>query len=289
MAFSPDIIHETHYSKKPRCKTKSKRVLTVYDMIQERLPEFFSTSEPTSNNKMVAASRADHIIFISKATQSDFLEMSDYPVERTSVIHLGFELQEMLSTPTEALIKEQLTSAPYILYVGKRSGYKNFSALAAAVAQSQVLRDFQLVCFGGGGFTTDELSVLSRVGLGGSRAMQIQGSDALLAKFYRGAACFVYPSLYEGFGIPPLEAMACDCPVACSNTSSIPEVVGDAGLYFDPTSTDDIRIAIEKIVSSPSVTEQLIERGRNRLKMFSWDRCASETFALYHRIHKEAH
>jgi glycosyltransferase involved in cell wall biosynthesis len=103
----------------------------------------------------------------------------------------------------------------------------------------------------------------------------------LLAKFYIKASVFVYPSLYEGFGIPPLEAMAYKCPVVCSNTSSIPEVVGDAGVYFDPYSIESIRLATERVVESESLINDLIRKGENRLKFFSWDKCANETLKVY--------
>ena len=284
--FSPDIIHETYYSRKPHGKSGALRILTVYDMIHERLPEFFDKSDQTAKNKLAAAHRADHIICISKSTQTDFLEISGMESERTSVIHLGFKLQEGLRESIQRASISQPMPERYILYVGQRSGYKNFANVAEAMTRSHKLVDFCLVCFGGGGFTQDEVDVFANLGLAGSRVKQVTGDDTLLSQYYKNAACFVYPSLYEGFGIPPLEAMAYNCPVACSNTSSIPEVVGDAGLYFDPTRADEIRSAIECIVSSTPLREGLVRKGRERLKCFSWDRCAAETFELYHRIYQ---
>jgi glycosyltransferase involved in cell wall biosynthesis len=106
----------------------------------------------------------------------------------------------------------------------------------------------------------------------------------LLAKLYKFARAFIYPSLYEGFGIPPLEAMSHGCPVVCSNTSSIPEVVGDAGEYFDPVDTGSMREAIEHVVGSDSHRNLLIAKGYERLKSFSWDRCAAETLDVYRRL-----
>jgi glycosyltransferase involved in cell wall biosynthesis len=113
---------------------------------------------------------------------------------------------------------------------------------------------------------------------------QVSGDDNLLAGFYKAAKALVYPSLYEGFGIPPLEAMSFDCPVVCSNVSSIPEVVGDAGLMFDPYDIQSIKSALEKIVIDETLREDLINRGRARIKKFSWERCARETLDVYQKI-----
>src|SRR5439155_12052756 len=104
--------------------------------------------------------------------------------------------------------------------------------------------------------------------------------DEMLALLYRNAAAFVYPSLYEGFGIPPLEAMSVSCPVIASKTSSIPEVVGDAGEYFDPGNMESIRSAIESVLESPTRRDELVMKGRARCAQFSWARCAGETLTI---------
>ena len=103
----------------------------------------------------------------------------------------------------------------------------------------------------------------------------------MLSACYKHAVAFIYPSLYEGFGIPSLEAMSHDCPIVCSNTSSIPEVVGDAGEYFDPMSHESMTVAIEKVVYSEVYQKELIKKGRERLKGFSWSKCAKETLDVY--------
>jgi glycosyltransferase involved in cell wall biosynthesis len=145
-------------------------------------------------------------------------------------------------------------------------------------------REFLLVVFGGNPFGTGELSRIRHLGLSESNVKHISGSNKVLASLYKRASAFVYPSFYEGFGIPPLEAMSFDCPVACSNTSSLPEVVGDAALLFDPEDTDAIRTSIENVLTSPEIRATLISRGRERIKRFSWDRCASETVKIYREL-----
>ena len=112
----------------------------------------------------------------------------------------------------------------------------------------------------------------------------IGGSDEVLSHLYASAAALVYPSRREGFGIPPLEAMAHSCPVACARASSLPEVAGNAAEYFDPTDPDDLVTALERILRSPDHARSLITLGLARIEAFSWDRCAAETLALYRRI-----
>jgi glycosyltransferase involved in cell wall biosynthesis len=122
--------------------------------------------------------------------------------------------------------------------------------------------------------------MLARAGVN-QQVTQINGADVLLANCYRHATLFVYPSLYEGFGLPPLEAMSLGCPVACSNSSSIPEVVGDAAAMFDPLDPDSIRAALERVLSSANLLGEYVTRGALRSRLFSWHRCAQETIEVY--------
>jgi len=124
----------------------------------------------------------------------------------------------------------------------------------------------------------------SSLGLKPETLVQREGDDDLLSRMYANAVAFVYPSLYEGFGIPVLEAMALGCPVACSDTSSLPEVAGDAVEYFDPTRPDAIATAIGRIVESPARAQELRHRGLERVRAFSWARCARETHDVYRRL-----
>ena len=117
-----------------------------------------------------------------------------------------------------------------------------------------------------------------------NKVFQVNGNDEVLATFYKNASLFIYPSLYEGFGIPLLEAMYFGCPVAASNTSSIPEVVGAAGEYFNPYSVESISLAMNKILFDETYRNLLIERGYKREKQFSWDKCAQETYRVYKQL-----
>ncbi|MBD8880542.1 glycosyltransferase family 4 protein [Rhodanobacter sp. 7MK24] len=277
-----NIFHSTYYAKGSYAPAWSKRVLTVFDMIHERLPESFADGGKTSAQKRSAVQKADHIICISENTRRDLIHFFGVPPHMTSVVYLGHSLT---SVATDSRPYRLPQDTPYLLYVGNRSGYKNFANLVAAYAQSIDLpKTYALVCFGGGKFTREERELVRSHRLPIEHVVHVEGDDSLLSRLYSGAAAFIYPSLYEGFGIPPLEAMAHNCPVLCSNTSSLPEVVGVAAELFDPNDPDDIRSAIERVVSSRVVSTSLIARGRERIAQFSWDKCASETLDIYKQL-----
>ena len=277
--WHPDIVHETYYSPKCVSSPGSRIVLTVYDMIHELYPGQFSAGDKTKEYKKIAVERADHIICISDNTRNDLIRFLAVPQNKISVVHLGFTLAH------NNMAKLSRQTRPFLLYVGSRGGYKNFEGLLSAYASRSELRDnFDLVAFGGGPLKPFELEVIQQLHVPHKQVQYIAGDDAVLASLYQQAAVFVYPSLYEGFGIPPLEAMSFDCPVACSNTSSIPEVVGEAAIQFNPLNTDAIADSLVKLLSSLTLRNTLIMRGRDRVKMFSWDKCAMETLNIYNSL-----
>lgn len=275
----PDLVHETYYSAQGTAPAGSKTVLTVYDMIHERFPGDFPARDRTSRNKAVAVERADHVICISEQTRNDLLELLDVDPAKVTVVHLGFSLagrQERRGRQWER---------PYLLYVGNRAGYKNFNGLLRAYAANrELMATHDIVAFGGGQFNMQERTLIDKLGIPGMRVRHESGGDAVLADLYAGAALFVYPSLYEGFGIPPLEAMSCDCPVVCSNSSSLPEVVGNAAELFDPGSPEAIGSAIERVLNNADLRQSLIASGRSRIELFSWERCARQTMNVYQRV-----
>lgn len=279
-AFRPDIIHETYYSDWAYAPKRARRVITAYDMIHERFSDMFLQKDPITNWKKKAFARTDHVICISESTRRDLLKLFDVPAEKVSVVYLGFDAFD-----SEAEQSNKPQNSPYILYVGQRGGYKNFDDFIRAYTSSEWLRNnFRIFCFGGGAFTSVEKEMLTINGVNEANIQQIGGDDSVLASCYRNAAVFVYPSLYEGFGIPPLEAMSVGCPVVCSNTSSIPEVVGTAGEYFEPTSIDSIRSTIERVLQSSERQADLTAKGFERCKLFTWEKCAAETLTVYRSL-----
>ena len=282
-AFHPEILHETYFSLDGYCPVGAKRVLTVYDMIHEKYANSFEGSVGTSNPKRIAAKRADHVICISESTRKDLIDICGIPREKTSVIYLGVD-DIFSSNPQETDLQLNLPEN-FLFYVGKRDGYKNFDRfLKAFAALTSIKKEFSIVCFGGGVFTPSELVVAKDAGLRPGQLVHYVGGDDLLAAIYRQAYALVYPSIYEGFGLPPLEAMASGCPVICSNASSLPEVVGDAGEYFDPLHQDSMMIAIENVLTSPKRHEGLRDNGFIQASKFSWSKCAKETMREYQKL-----
>jgi glycosyltransferase involved in cell wall biosynthesis len=284
--FKPDVLHNTYYFPiKPPLGARG--ILTVYDMIHEKYPRYFAASPFIRRIKAASVAAADHVICISESTRRDLLATYDIPEERVSVTHLGFDpLGSLLTGESSSDFKVRVlgADAPYLLYVGSRVSYKNFRGLLDAYAASASLRtNFFFLCFGGGDFTGAERTAISKAGVEG-RVRYLGGSDAMLATCYTHASLFVCPSFYEGFGIPVLEAMSLECPVACSNSSSLPEVVGDAARLFDPLDRDSIRSALESVLGSPSAATALKERGRIRSQLFSWRSCAENTISIYRRV-----
>jgi glycosyltransferase involved in cell wall biosynthesis len=277
---TPDILHKTFFNRTfelDRVK-KSKSVITVYDMIHEK---FMKWDTKFIKIKAEAIKNADHIMCISEHTRKDLLEMLDIAPEKVSTVYLGHSFESTVELQSSSLI-----SHPYILYVGSRKSlHKNFSNLLKAYAINQQLKDnFRLVCFGHRPFSQKETDLMKNLGLSEKNVLHFSGDDTVLAEMYSHASAFVYPSLYEGFGIPPLEAMSLNCPVVCSNASSIPEVVGSAGEYFDPYEIESISQAIERVVFSSERQSELIEKGKERINVFSWDKCAYETSSIYRQL-----
>ncbi|HEB70224.1 MAG TPA: glycosyltransferase family 1 protein [Desulfobulbus sp.] len=275
----PDIFHETYYSNISQ-PVRAPRILTVYDMIHERFPDqFHGVDLKIPALKKQAVARADHVIAISKSTRDDLMEYLGVSPEKITVIPLA---------PSFDTVDERAdfdpTDRPYLLYVGLRGGVKNFQRFITAFGRSQILRSgFNVLCVGGGDFTVEEERLFRELKVP-EQVRHLQADDSLLAALYANAALFVYPSLYEGFGLPLLEAMHCGCPVACSNAGSMPEIAGDAALYFDPLNEEEVASVLESIVQSQDMAHSLRQRGHEREKMFSWDLCVAQTAELYRRL-----
>lgn len=275
--YKPDIVHETYYSRNRTVNDYAKTVVTVYDTIEELYPEYFPKNKRTIEIRKAVFRRSDHLVCISESTRTDLIALYKIDPEKISVVHLASSLTVSAEPPVD--IGHQ-----FFLYVGNRGGYKNFLGLLAAFAESALYKTHKIICFGGGYRTRFEKERMEQLGIPNDRIVFVSGDDSLLARYYAAAQAFVYPSLYEGFGIPLLEAMECGCPVICSNSSSIPEVAGDAAIYFDVRDAHDVSNAMRKVTQSAEERLRLIEKGKVRIKQFSWDKCAQQTFAIYERL-----
>ena len=282
--WQPDIIHQTYFSKSLKNDRKAARIVTAYDMIHEIFNTDLKTSEELLDRKKYAFSNADHIICISKNTQKDLINFYKVPEERSSIIHLGVDT-DIFNLAQKKL--PPLIKSPYLLYVGGRQKYKNFENFIKAFSLSiKLKKDFQLVLFGGNQLTSGELSLINEIGINNAKIEHIEGNDLLLANLYSHASAFIYPSFYEGFGLPLLEAMASGCPVICSNRSSIPEIVKSSGVYFEPESIENIKSSMEKVVFDDDLKFELIKKGLENVKFFTWEKCAMQTLLLYRNVGK---
>jgi len=279
-----DIFHETYYSAIDNCPISAKRIITVYDMIHEKFPEYFPAGNHDSilAEKAFAIRRADHVICISETTKNDLMQILSIPEHKISVVYLGSSIRAECSDEQAGLPN---FSKPYILFVGSRIGYKNFDRLLQAYASSRYLMEnFDIVCFGGESISETEMNLMKSLDIPNEKIKLMHGDDAKLARLYESATVFVYPSLYEGFGIPLLEAMSLGCPVACANAGSIPEIAADSAEYFDPYDPADICAAIGRIVTNSAHRSDLIRKGEIRSQNFSWDKCATATLEVYQKV-----
>lgn len=251
-------------------------VITIHDMIDEIYPEygFHVHSTYRSSLKETLIKKASAIIAVSENTKRDILARFSVPEKKIKVIYHG------ASELTEATSNSPLVTSPYFLFVGKRVHYKNFYFLLQC-AQPLLLanRDLKIICVGPG-FNAKETAYFRDLGVI-DQILHFNASDAMLANLYQHATAFVYPSLYEGFGMPVLEAFQKNCPVITSQTSSLPEVAGDAALYIDPKSIVSLRHALQTMLTDVGIRQTLIQKGNEQLKRFSWLTTAHQTFELY--------
>lgn len=301
------LWHSTYFTLPP-VGWRGAQVVTVHDMIYERFPELFDRSwlDGARARRERCVRTADAIIAISETTRSDLQQFYGVEPARVHVVpnaHASVfrRLDEpaadddRVSTTTGSL--GSLTGRPFLLYVGNRSHYKSFDTLLDAYARWQAGGadvagggtaggggtegggSTDLVAVGGGAWSEEERSRLRTLGLEG-RVHQLEGvTDEALCRLYNQATAFVYPSLYEGFGLPLLEAMACGCVIVASDIPSTREVAGDVPVYFKPGKSADLGAAIERV--SGSDRGDRVERGIERAARFSWDSAAKETLAVY--------
>ncbi|MHB8059238.1 MAG: glycosyltransferase family 4 protein [Gaiellaceae bacterium] len=270
------VFHRTNFSSVPPPRRVA-TAITVHDMIHERRAREFPASDKTTARKKLWCRQADVVIAISQYTKMQLIDLLEIEPEKIFVCHHGATLTQPDSAALEALQSER----PYLLYLGDRYRYKNFDRLIAAFGRTSAAKDgVGLVAFGGGSPTASELERLSENGVSELVSFK-SGGDAILAAYYANALGFVYPSLDEGFGLPPLEAMLHNCPVAASDAGAIPEVVGDAALLFDPEDAESMANAIDALVTDSGLRARLVETGAARASLFSWESTADSTLEAY--------
>jgi glycosyltransferase involved in cell wall biosynthesis len=289
LALWRDCIDVAHfqYIAPPLCPCPV--VVVVHDVSFARFPHLFPTALGLRLRALVPRSlrRAAHVLTISEFSKSEIVECFGIDPSRITVtplaagpeFHPAGELEQDGGEVTALGVSE-----PYVLAVGNLQPRKNLLRLLAAYAllRDRGERDHRLVLVGQRGSYGGEIEMaIARLRLTEHVVLTGYVSDAQLVALYRGASLFVYPSLYEGFGLPIVEAMACGTPVVTSNLASMPEVAGDAALLADPTSVDTLADAMSRVLSDSTLRARMRTDGLRRSAQFSWSRTAQQTLAVY--------
>jgi mannosyltransferase len=270
---SDGILHSSYYrtSRQPGVLN----VTTVYDFIYEKFTTGFR-SPVHFWQKRDAIMRSDAVICISINTKRDLkVHVPEYPEEKIFITHLAASEHFKPLAGMEPTI----TTQPYVLFVGGRAGYKNFFTAVEAVS---LIGNIALICVGGGAITPQERALLDGT-LSGRYFHAGPVETAQLNQLYNAAVCLLYPSVYEGFGIPPLEAMQAGCPVVALNRSSIPEVTGEAGILVDDSDPQLIAAAVNECMSADR-RQKMRSLGFDQAAKFSWDKTFNETHAIYRQL-----
>jgi len=274
------------------------RVITVLDLIHYVQPET-KLHFLLSNYLYKGLKDEKHTLFISISnhTKKDLINHFKIPSDKIKVTYLGVDIERYrLLSKSEIIQTSQKLNVSisenkkYILYVGSEHPRKNIPAIIKALYKLKKKYEMNVTLIKVGSEEhkkQKELisSLIQRLNLEKGVISIKDVPEEVLPLLYNTADLFVYPSFYEGFGLPPLEAMACGTPVITSNTSSLPEVVGDAGIMVDPYDVDGLADAMHEVLTNSGLMEEMIKKGLERAKMFSWERCARETSKVYEELH----
>lgn len=274
-----DIFHPTYYDNYFLGRLKKPMVTTIHDMTHERLPEYFWAMSPLTAQKRINIENADRIIAISETTKKDLVELSGVDERKVSVIYHGIDLDTELQY-------EAVSNMPtsFLLFVGDRSGYKNFYIFIDAFERlSKHYPELEVILCGGGTLGVADQEIIIRKNLS-TKIKHLQVSDGQLNYLYQHANLFVYPSLYEGFGLPILEAFKAKCPILLSDIECFKEVAGDAALYFAKHDLEDLVAKIQFVLENTHVREQLINSGTERIKLFPLRTSMEKTLDLYKQL-----
>lgn len=266
-------------------------VVTIHDLSYFYFPNEFLKNDlyKLINWTKYSVRKAKKIIAVSEHTKKDLVNFYNVAEEKISVVYNGYGIEtQNLKLKNQNSINYKLKTKNYILYVGTVQPRKNIKTLIDAFdIFTDDHPDFSLYIVGKKGWMYDKTAQSFKQSNHKDKIiMRGYVSDDELALLYQNAFCLVNPSLYEGFGIPVLEAMSQSCPVIASNTSSLPEIGGDAALYFDPKSIVQLGGQLNKLYDDKKLRDELVKRGKERIKKFSWQTCADKTLAILHEAYK---
>lgn len=278
-----DIFHPTNYDDYFLDYIGSKPfVITLHDMIHEMESHKYEEllqDKATIKRKEILLKKATKIIAVSENTKKDALKCLDISEDKITVIYHGNSFFKS-ENQGELFLKNQIN---YVLYVGSRKHYKNFIFLIGSLAQTLIDNNINLICAGGGDFSIEEKKNIQKFGLT-QFVKQYSVNDRQLSNLYSNALFFVFPSTFEGFGIPILEAFACECPCLLSTCGALREVGGDAAIYFDPYDMESLIMGFNSLLSDIQLRRNLTISGLKRLKLFTWDNAVNQTQKVYESI-----
>lgn len=267
-----DVFHQTNFG------TYCLKSLGLKPMVTTYHDSNLSTIDPHPQivaRQKVSLERADAVICVSHNTKKDMLELFNLDEKKVHVVYHGIEIPE-----SSTFNAEKVFPFPYILYVGRRSAYKNFTRLVKAFSVvHEKYHDIHLVCTSQP-FSKEENLLFHEYKLNGF-VHNIGADESQMKQLYRDALFFVFPSLYEGFGMPILEAWSCGCPVVLSNASCFPEIAGDAAIYFDPENIEGMTDSMLCVIDNSESRRKLVERGFHRVSQFSWEKTAKCHLDIY--------
>lgn len=290
LAIGPvDIFHSPDFVLPP--VRRARTLVTVHDLSFMRYPECADANLRAYLNKVVPRSvrRADLVLADSQSTKDDLVELLDVEPVRIEVVYPGVE-ERFHPVEDQTILeeaRERYNLPPrFILGLGTLQPRKNFTRLIEAFADLRFeICDLHLVIAGGKGWLYEEIfAVVERLGLAEQVVFPGFVADEHLPALYNLADLFVFPSLYEGFGLPPLEALACGTPVITSDASSLPEVVGEAGLMVEATDVEGLAEAMQRVVEDNALREGMIARGLEQARKFTWQKAASRLLDLYETL-----
>jgi len=290
-----DLIHCTDFI--PPLYSNLPSVITVHDLAFLRWPHFLTKDHATYYSQIDRGVRhARHIIVPSHSTRNDVIGKLGVPESKISVIYEAADARYRplpIAEAQTAVQRRFSVPANYILFVSTIEPRKNIDGLLQAFHHLRTkynLTDTALVLAGKQGWLYEKVyETVENLGLGDATFFVGRVSDEELHQLYVGARCHVHPAFYEGFGLPPLEAMACGTPTVVSNTSSLPEVVGDAALLVDPTNWEEMAVAIHRLLTDPDLHAEMRQKGLQRAATFSWSRAAAETLDVYQAVVQGQH
>lgn len=275
-----DVFHPTYYDPYFLDFIGDKPfVLTIHDMIQEKYVEFYNSTDNLLKNKKILAEKATKIIAISEYTKKDIIDYYGIPESKISVIYHGSsKLPNSESTMVDDRIKS-MCNGKYFLFTGSRGLYKNFYFFIEAISELLINSEFYVICTAGS-FSIEEKCLFEHLGIS-NKVLHCFASDSELSYLYKNALAFVFPSYYEGFGLPILEAFSANCPVILAKSSCFPEIAQDAALYFEPKSKQQLLSCCNTIISDKNCRKNLIRKGNERVSSFSWKKTVEQTMQIY--------